>query len=258
MKFREILPLGWSGKMIGGFVGLYLGGPLGAIAGAAFGHMFDNEKERSGPGGSITGGHADPNVVFFVAAFSMMAKVAASDGGVTPGELKMIKDFMANDLKTDPESMVVAERIFDSAIDDPHSVEDYASQFYTCFHDKKEILVFMIDMLVRLAMADGKTSSQKESLIRTVPDIFNLGPAEYEAILKRHGFVSSVYYELLGCSRDDPDEVIKSKYREMVKEFHPDTIAGKGLPKPFVRFAEEKFREIHAAYEEICRSRGIK
>ena len=36
--------MGWMGKIVGGTIGLALGGPLGAIAGAAFGHFFDQTK----------------------------------------------------------------------------------------------------------------------------------------------------------------------------------------------------------------------
>jgi len=40
-------------------------------------------------------------------------------------------------------------------------------------------------------------------------------------------------------------------------EYHPDTIASKGLPEEFTKFAEDKFREIHEAYEAIKKERGI-
>jgi len=53
-------------------------------------------------------------------------------------------------------------------------------------------------------------------------------------------------------------EEIKKSYRQLVREFHPDTIASKGLPEEFTRFANEKFREIQTAYETISRERGIK
>ena len=35
------------------------------------------------------------------------------------------------------------------------------------------------------------------------------------------------------------------------KEFHPDTLIGKGLPEEFIEKAKEKFIEIQEAYEEL-------
>jgi DnaJ like chaperone protein len=43
-----------------------------------------------------------------------------------------------------------------------------------------------------------------------------------------------------------------------VQEYHPDKIAAKGLPEEFTRFAQDKFREIQEAWEQIKAARGIK
>jgi DnaJ like chaperone protein len=48
----------------------------------------------------------------------------------------------------------------------------------------------------------------------------------------------------------DPGEV-KKAYRKLVSEYHPDKIVAKGLPEDFIKFAEQKFREINEAYEAI-------
>ena len=37
--------MGWLGKMVGGTIGFALAGPLGAIAGATFGHAFDTSAK---------------------------------------------------------------------------------------------------------------------------------------------------------------------------------------------------------------------
>ncbi|MCG8531113.1 MAG: hypothetical protein MI749_10660, partial [Desulfovibrionales bacterium] len=75
--------MSWLGKMIGGTIGLALGGPLGAVAGAAFGHAFVDKKEdeylKSIPGGghgrSSLSDTEQAQLIFFTAAFSMLAKI---------------------------------------------------------------------------------------------------------------------------------------------------------------------------------------
>ena len=44
---------------------------------------------------------------------------------------------------------------------------------------------------------------------------------------------------------------IKKAYLKKRKEFHPDTLIGKGLPEEFIEKAKEKFIEIQEAYEEL-------
>jgi molecular chaperone DnaJ len=52
------------------------------------------------------------------------------------------------------------------------------------------------------------------------------------------------YYRILGVSREASDEEIKRAYRKLVLQHHPDRNPGSGQ-------AEEKIREINAAYEII-------
>ena len=52
------------------------------------------------------------------------------------------------------------------------------------------------------------------------------------------------YFQTLGVSRDASDEEIKKAYRKLVFQYHPDR-------NPDSKAAEEKIREINAAYEIV-------
>ena len=65
------------------------------------------------------------------------------------------------------------------------------------------------------------------------------------------------YYTILGVSRNDTNEVIRTRYRKLAKEYHPDMIASKGLPEEFTKLAEDKFREIQEAYDVVRKERNI-
>lgn len=249
------------GKVVGGTIGFALGGPLGAIAGAAFGHAFDVSEhqylEDGRPTGRLSTGE-NAQFTFFVATFSMLAKLARADGRVTPEELASIEKFMLYDLNLNPQSRQVAMNIFHTAAQSPQRFEDFANQFYVHFRGQPQLLDMMIDIMLRVAMADGSLSENEERLILAAARIFQFSDTQYAQIRSRYVSETEKDYAILDCKPTDSDEVIKRQYRKKVSEFHPDKIAGKGLPDEFIQFASDKFREIQEAYDEIKRARGMK
>ncbi len=64
------------------------------------------------------------------------------------------------------------------------------------------------------------------------------------------------YYEILESSKDDTLDVIKKNYRRLMKEYHYDTIASKGLPEDMLKFSEERTKELNEAYGAIKKEKG--
>jgi len=58
-------------------------------------------------------------------------------------------------------------------------------------------------------------------------------------------------YEILGLSRNASIEEIKARYRELVKKYHPDKHQG----NPLADLAEERFKEIQQAYDDIINNK---
>jgi DnaJ like chaperone protein len=251
--------MGWIGKIVGGTLGFAIGGPLGAIAGAAFGHAYDRTQEeirqdetiRPLPG-------QEAQLTFFVATFSMLAKLASSDGEITKNEIDTVNLFMLYDLKLDPQSRMVATHIFNTALGSPNRFEDFAAQFYGQFHHQHQILEMMIDILLRVAVADGSLDPQEERLIRVAARMFDFSEASFQTLKAKYVQTSDRYYAVLGVNRDHPQEKIKQQYRKLVMEYHPDRIISKGLPEEFTQIAQDKFREIQEAYEAIKKERGMR
>ncbi len=251
--------MGWLGKMVGGTIGFAIGGPLGAIAGAAFGHMYDAEPgaHEALPNASEMSGSSRAQFTFFVAAFSMLAKLVRVDGQITEAEIDSIHQFMVQDLKLNPASRQMADKIFKTALSAPQRFDEFALQFYRQFHGQPELLELMIDILVRVSVADGALDDREETLIRKAVSIFQISEDRYMNIKSRYVAATDSTYAVLGCSPTDSDEHIKKQFRKLAMEYHPDTIASKGLPDAFIQFANDKFREIHDAYEAICKERNM-
>ncbi len=251
--------MGVLGKIVGGTLGFAIGGPLGAIAGAAFGHVFDKSGELDEGIARQRLSHGESTqLTFYVAAFSMLAKLVHADGQVKKEEVNAVEQFMARDLNLDSYGRNVTWNIFYTAMESNQRFEDFAHQFYAEFKNQPQFLELMIDILVRVSTADGRMNESEEKLILSALNIFQLGHEYYKAVCQKYIGVSDKSYAVLGCDAKDSDEKIKRRYRKLVNDFHPDKIASKGLPEEFTRFASEKFQEIQAAYEEIKKERGMK
>lgn len=59
------------------------------------------------------------------------------------------------------------------------------------------------------------------------------------------------YYEVLESSKTDSLDTIKKNYRRLIKEYHYDSIASKGLPEDMLEFAQKKTQELNEAYSVI-------
>ena len=58
-------------------------------------------------------------------------------------------------------------------------------------------------------------------------------------------------YEVLGVPRNASNDEIKKAYKQLCKKYHPDSY----VDNPLADLAEEKFKEVQAAYEQIMKER---
>ena len=92
--------------------------------------------------------------------------------------------------------------------------------------------------------------AQVEALIRA---------QQYRASGERSGKVAlEDAFGVLGLEPEASNQDVKTAYRRLMNQHHPDKLVARGLPKSMMRVAEEKTQEIRAAYERIKQHRGFK
>lgn len=258
--------MSWLGKMIGGTIGFAMGGPLGAVAGAAFGHTFVDKKEAAYLAGPRLSGPSAQNslssneqaqMIFFTAAFSMLGKISKADGKISEYEIQAVENFMKRDLQLDTNGQQTAINIFKQAVNSPESFDAFATQFYSVFRPQPNIIELMMDILLRVSASDGAISIEEERMLLSAVRIFNYSTSDYERLKSRYVKVTNKYYAVLKCDESASNEEVKKQYRKLVTEYHPDKIEAKGLPEEFIKFANDKFKEIQEAWEQIKKERGM-
>lgn len=236
------------------------------IAGIAFGHMFDKAgdvpyQQQGTSRTAYTSSLDQEQMLFFVGAFSMLARIATADGAMSTAERQKVIEFIRHDLRLGPREEDAALRVFDAALTGGGTFDQFAIQFYQNFYHAPNILQLMIDIFYRVAAADGRVNAKEEELIRRGARIFHLPDSFVDMLCQRYGGCATNIdraYATLNITKSATDEEVKRAYRKLSIEFHPDTLASKGMGEEFLSHATQKFREIQEAYDAIKKERGLK
>jgi DnaJ like chaperone protein len=240
------------GTILGGAAGFALGGPLGALLGASVGHALGG-----GMAGKIghAGREATAQITFTIAVIALSAKMAKADGQVTRDEVEAFKEVF----HVPPHEMRNVGRVFDMAKQDTAGYEAYAKQVANMFKDDPQVLEDLMGALCYIAKADGIIHPGEVEYLENVARIFGFSGQAYESIKACYmGTTEASPYTVMGIDPDVSNDDLKSTYRRLVKEHHPDRLIAKGLPKEFIEVANERLAAINSAYDKIEEIRGLK
>ena len=229
------------GKVGGAAAGLVVGGPVGALVGALAGHFIVDRSE-------------DPGVIFTIAVVALAGKMAKADGVATDEEFEVFRRIFA--VPAQEEANV--RRVFNLARQDMAGFEHYAGQIAGLFRDNPAVLEDVLDTLFEIAKADGVLHPCEARFLERVAEIFGFAPNEYRRIRASH-FAPELTdpYVILGLSYVADDDEIRQTYRRLVRENHPDSLIGRGVPAEFIKLATDKLAAINGAYEKIRAERGM-
>ena len=234
------------GKIGGAGVGLAVGGPLGALAGALAGHVLVDR-----PGAPL--GATPREVVFTTGLVALAAKMAKSDGVVTPSEVAAFGEIIS---VPEAERARVA-RLFDLAKATTAGFETYARQIAGALAGEAALLEDVLDGLFHIAKADGALHAAEADYLRAVATIFGFDEAAFARIAARHVRLADDPYAVLGAERAMSDAAVKALYRTRAAEAHPDRAMARGLPPAAVAIATRRLAALNAAWDRVRAERGL-
>lgn len=242
-----------------------LGGPLGALFGAAFGHNFD--KGLSGLGnGNFTQDLERIQTAFFTATFATMGHIAKADGQVSQTEIFVAEDVMRQ-MRLNAEQKQVAQRLFNEGKKADFPIRDVLQQFRIECHRRRNLLQMFMEIQMAIAMSDGNLDANERRILEDAASILGFNGNEFQAILQRmqaqrhvrsqdqRGMTLEDAYKLLGIENSASDAEVKKAYRRQMNQHHPDKLVSKGLPEEMMDLANKKVQDIKTAYDTIKVSR---
>lgn len=188
------------------------------------------------------------SVAFTIAVIALSAKMAKADGLVTRDEVTAFREVF----QIAQADEAGAARVFNLARQDVTGFEEYATRIKGMFGDERDALNDLIEGLFHIAMADGVYHPNEDLFLERVAEIFGIPPAEFQRIRSR--FVPDAKpdpYMVLGVTPDMSIDEIRTIWRRMVRETHPDRMVARGVPQEAVKLAEKRLVDINRAWEEI-------
>ncbi len=250
-------------KFIGASLGWSLGGPIGGILGFALGSLIDGfsgldvkiGSQRQGKGTTEAGD-------FEISLLVLAAVVIKSDGQVDKRELDFVRrNFISMYGK---EKANKAFKLFNGILKENISTRQVCLQIRQ--HMSHASRLQLLHFLFGIAKADGAVSQAEMHIIKTISVYLYISNRDFESIRamfsatssssgRRSSYTSSSAYKILEITKKATNAEVKKAYRKLVKKHHPDKL--RHLGEEYQKGAEEKFRQIQKAYEQIQKERGM-
>ena len=245
--------MNWWGKLIGTGVGM-LGGPIGALAGAAIGHLYDDDDPTPQ-------NEKKARVLYLAYFFSCAAKIAKADGVVSATEIETTENLMVR-FGLDAKTKEFCKNVFRKAKASKRSIDEDFQEVGKLIGFDQNIAASFIGGLFEIARSNGSNINklQIRYLIRA-EERFKVQEGLVRSWLK-HGYTPQYEspdnqisleqaYEVLNVSANSSSAAVKKAYYAKAADFHPDKLKSKDLPKEFIEFANSELAKINLAYEKI-------
>jgi DnaJ like chaperone protein len=245
--------MGKYAKWVGGGLGWFLGGPLGALFGYFVGSMFDSPGQKSttqtryrGKAYTTTAGD------FAMSLLVLVAAVMKADGKVVKSELDFVKDWFRRQFGEDTarEAILMLREMLKKDI----PVADVCRQISRNMEYNSRIQ--LLHMLFEISASDGSYDKAEIRVIERIASYLNISAKDVESIKNMFLPSTDSAYKILEIDPSASDGDIKRAYRRMARKYHPDTV--NHLGEDFREKANDKFRKVNEAYEAIKKERNIK
>ncbi len=258
----------WFGKAIGAIVGFAAGGPIGSVLGALLGHRVD---ESGVLGGAARARSAQISRLFFEVTFEVMGRVAKIDGRVSEDEVRTARRIM-DGMRLSREQVRDAIDCFTRGKVSSYPLTQRLESLREQIGGRDVLARAFMQIQLQSAIGAGPIGAEKRQLLWRIASALGVDRAELAQIeellrsYERRGGAPppadattlADAYRVLGVTPQTSDDEVKTAYRRLMNQHHPDKLVARGLPKSMAGVADQKTREIRAAYERVRSQRGFR
>jgi len=256
----------WTGKVVGGVLGMMALGPFGALLGVLLGHQLDESAQQPPALAS-----ADVGEQFFRTAFRVMGHLAKSDGRVSEREIAAARAVMS-EFNLNAAQVRVAIECFTAGKDPLFDLDNDLALLRAGCAGRPDLLHIFLEIQVRAAIAGNDLGGPVSALLVRVASQLGISRVELAYIeaalrVRRGSFTreptrdlaqqAGEAYRVLEIAATASDEEVVMAYRRQLSRHHPDKLKANGLPDSMIEHAKERTQQIIEAYELIRERRGL-
>ena len=263
----------WFGKAIGSVLGYALGGPLSIIGlalGVIVGHQFDLDFGKNHVVRGRARFRSEKLQRFFLeSTFSLIGHVAKADGHISEGDIRAARRIM-HGMALSPEQIQQAIEHFTMGKSLGFSRSECLHRLHDRLRGRRDLITAFMEIQMQAALSVGPISKVKRRVLWQTAQSLGIGRIEFarvEALIRAQLFRTSATrdekaalndaYRILGLEPNANNQEIKTAYRRLMNQHHPDKLVARGLPQSMVYAAQEKTAKIRAAYERVKTTRGF-
>ena len=235
--------MGFS-KWIGASIGWSFGGPIGAIIGMAVGSLLDSSSKGSS---SFTQSQKTTRSGDFEVSLLVLASIVIkADGKQDQREMDFVRaQFVQMYGKARANQ---AFKLFKEI-----SKQSNISTRQVCLQIRQMMdhasRLQLIHFLFGIAKSDNHVDESEVKAIASIANYLGVSLRDFESIKAMFYKSSDMAYKILEINASATQAEIKAAYRKMAKKYHPDKVLHLG--KEHQKGAEEKFRKVQEAYEQL-------
>jgi DnaJ like chaperone protein len=259
--------------IIGVIVGAFFFGFPGALLGGVLGFWIAQLLRMV----LLKGALGTIRTQFLDSTFAVMGALCKADGRVTRSEIRVAEQLFAK-LRLSEEQKTQARASFNRGKEADFDLDAEVATFVKVARGQRALHQMFLQVQIAAIAADGKMDANEHDMLMRVARGLGLSEAELHQLeallgarsagetagdaLGSHAGVDRATqleqaYAMLGIKASASNAEVKKAYRRLMSQNHPDKLAAKGLPESMRAMAEEKTREIGAAYERISTARGM-
>jgi len=253
--------------IIGALVGAAFGGFPGFLVGGVIGYVATVVLQQW-----IVGSLQVAQSALLDSTFTVMGALCKADKVVTSDEIDAVEQIFRM-LNLRGEHRENAKAAFNRGKQPDFDLDTAVDQFAQISHGRRPLVSLFLQLQCMAVAADGHIHPAEHAMLVRIAKRLRLGEADVaqlEALLRAATAGPSGggaapakdrladAYTALGVSPGSSPADIKRAYRRLISQNHPDKLASRGLPESMRAVAEERSREINAAYDLIKAARNIK
>ncbi|MDH3620924.1 MAG: co-chaperone DjlA [Gammaproteobacteria bacterium] len=244
------------GAAFGGFAGLFIGAFIGYLASYAF-RLF------------VVGSLQVAQSTLLDSTFSIMGALCKADNVVSRDEINAVEKIFGM-LRLQGAAREQAKAAFNRGKQPDFDLDAEVDKFAQASHRRAPLLQLFLQLQCMAVAADGQVHPAEHAMLVRIAQRLGLTEADVaqlEALLRaatggpsaagappQQGRLADAY-AALGITADASPAEIKRAYRKLISQNHPDKLASRGLPESMRPVAEERSRELNAAYDLIKSAR---